>query len=265
MSKAINITQEMIEETLNEFREMLAKGRIQNGTISFSKSIGKNDKKTTLYFTEMAYLKMMMLVWTSDKEVGWHGLAYKKNGEYIITDILVYPQKVTGATVESDDDRYPEWLVKLDDDTFKALNMQGHSHVNMGVTPSQTDENDQKMILTQKLKDDSFYIFMIINKKGEKTIRIYDLEDNALYETADVSVKLIKDGTGIMDFLDEAEDLVQEKKYTPVKVTNPPAETQKKYTYGNKNGSSSWGYDDDDDYSAYYWRNYYGKGSGYYD
>lgn len=35
-----------------------------------------------------------------------------------------------------------------------------------------------------------FYIFMIWNKRGEKTVKIYDLRENILFETADVTVTM---------------------------------------------------------------------------
>lgn len=253
MSRVINLTPEMLESVRKEFDEMMSTGRFANGVISFSRNIGKNDKKTTLFFSEMAYLKMMSLVWTTDKEIGWNGIVYKTENGYYCTDILVYPQLVTQTTVESDDEKIHEWLIGIDDDTFRNMNMHGHSHVNMGVTPSGTDENDQKMILTQKLKDDSFYVFIIVNKKGDKNIRIYDLADNILYENGDVAVKLVEDGTGIIDFISESEAAVREKKYTPAKT---------KYTYGTKASApaTTYGYDDDEDWYRYGWRGNYAYG-----
>ena len=44
--------------------------------------------------------------------------------------------------------------------------MHGHSHVNMGTSPSATDTKLQEDHLAQ-LQDNDFYIFLIVNKKRE--------------------------------------------------------------------------------------------------
>ena len=68
----------------------------------------QNIIEPTVYITSNAYIKMRMLVDKTDKEVGWYGIVKEMPGleaTYVIEDIVVYPQKVTGATVEQDDDR----------------------------------------------------------------------------------------------------------------------------------------------------------------
>lgn len=133
--------------------------------------------------------------------------------EYYITDILVYPQKVTGATVNTDQEKYEMWLMQHEDEVFNNIRMQGHSHVNMGTTPSGVDETHQAKILEQ-LEDDMFYIFLIWNKSNSKFIKIYDLKKNILFETTDVSVEVLDDGSGIDEFLVDAKKLVEDKPTT---------------------------------------------------
>jgi hypothetical protein len=48
----------------------------------------------------------------------------------------------------------------------------------MGVTPSGTDENFYHELLKHV---DDFYIIMIANKKGEMTLRLYDIPNNLLF------------------------------------------------------------------------------------
>jgi hypothetical protein len=78
--------------------------------------------------------------------------------------------------------------MKLDDDTFSSLRMQGHSHVNMSVSPSPQDLTDQATTLDQMGSGCKFYIFMVWNKRLERDARIYDLEENLLYESGDVDI-----------------------------------------------------------------------------
>lgn len=218
MSKIIKMTSENLAEIRKDFEEALKGVKLSDGKISFTKTFVNIQRKATLYFTEIAWLKMMTLVREFDKEVAWHGIAKRGNkpeeDSYIISDILVYPQEVTGATVNTDQEKYQMWLMNHDDEVFNNIRMQGHSHVNMGTTPSSVDTSLYDRILEQ-LDDDMFYIFLIWNKRNEKTIKIYDLAKNVLFETSDVTVEILDDGTGIEHFLKDAKEMVQDKKYTP--------------------------------------------------
>ena len=217
MAKIIKLTPECLEGIKKEFAENLTKIKLSDGKFSFTKSFESVKRNATIYFKEIAWLKMQSLIREIDKEVGWHGLAYRgtdpEKDEYIITDILVYPQEVTSATVTTDQEKYQTWLMSHEDEVFNNIRMQGHSHVNMGVTPSGVDNTLYEKILEQ-LEDDMFYIFMIWNKRGEKTIKIYDMAKNILFETSDCTVKVVEDETGIEKFLRESKQMVTERVYT---------------------------------------------------
>ena len=218
MAKIIKITPECMDEIRKDFEDALSSAKLSDGKINFTKTFGNVKRDATVYFTELAWLKMQTLIREFDKEVAWHGLAYRgddpEKDEYYIKDILVYPQEVAAATVNTDQEKYQMWLMNHEDDVFNNIRMQGHSHVNMGVTPSSVDTSLYDRILEQ-LDDTMFYIFLIYNKRGEKTYKIYDLAKNVLFETSDVTVKILDDGTGIEKFLQEAKTMVKDKTYTP--------------------------------------------------
>lgn len=218
MSKYIKLTPECIEECKKEFAQTLASGKFADGKVNFTKTLGTLDRKATIYFSEVAWLKMQTLIREFDKEVAWHGLAYRgedpSKDEYYITDILVYPQEVTGATVTTDQTQYQTWLMQHEDDVFNNIRMQGHSHVNMATNPSAVDTSLYERLLDQ-LDDTMFYIFMIWNKRKDKTIKIYDLAKNVLFETLDVAVEVMADESGIEKFLADAKDMVKAKVVTP--------------------------------------------------
>lgn len=207
----------MIEDLCKDFRDSLTSSKMSDGKVTYTKSFQNYDEKATLYFTETAWIKMATLVSEFDKEVAWHGVAKrgddKSKNEYIVSDIMVYPQEVTGSTVNTDQTKYQNWLYSFDDNTFNNIRFQGHSHVNMGTTPSAVDLTHQNSILEQ-LNDDMFYIFIIINKKHDKTIKIYDLAKNMLFETKDVTIQFIDDGLGLREFISEAKSMVTEKTYS---------------------------------------------------
>lgn len=245
MSKIIKLTPEHIEECMSEFRKDLTTSKWADGKINFSKTIGTISRKAKIFFTEEAWMKMQALVRKFEKEVAWHGVAFRgedaEKDEYIIKDILVYPQKVTGASVEMDTEEYAKWIEEnIEDERFFDIRMQGHSHVNMGVTPSSVDLAHQEEILYQ-LSDKMFYIFMIWNKKGDRNIKIYDLAKNVLFETTDIDVEVLNDGYGIDSFIKEAEEQVKDRvttgyhryqggAYTPVStvINTDKKESEKK-------------------------------------
>lgn len=195
MSKLIKLTDENKSEIRKEFDQILTELKLSDGKIQYTKVIGSIDRKAKVFFAEAAWYKMQALIDGYDKEVGWHGIAFRHDDlsvdQYYISDIMVYPQEVTGATVTTDQEKYQSWLMNHDDDVFNSIRMQGHSHVNMAVSPSSVDTSLYDRILSQ-LTDDMFYIFMIWNKKGDKTIKIYDLKKNILFDTADCEVEIIK-------------------------------------------------------------------------
>lgn len=165
-----------------------------------------------LYYTKEARDKTLWLLENFDSEVAWHGVA-KRYGEdeenYIIEDIVVYPQTVSGATVEMDENEYAKWLMENDEDErFSNLRMQGHSHVNMGVFPSGTDQDHREKI-KQMLKPDGFYIFAILNKKLDLECTIYDKDKIETFHTEEIEPVLIVDepSTG---FIEDAKAKVKE-------------------------------------------------------
>lgn len=217
MSKLIKATEETIAAARAKFEEAVKLMKSDNGKLTFTLDMGAVDRKATLYFTELAWLKMTGLVSDFSSEVGWHGVARRgddpEKDEYIVSDIMVYPQEVTGATVTTDQTEYNQWLFSFDNDVFNHIRFQGHSHVNMGVTPSGTDLSLYSRILDM-LGPRDFYIFLIINKSGQMTIKIYDMAKNILFETNDVEVRPFSKEIGLMDFIKQAKEIVKTKAYT---------------------------------------------------
>lgn len=211
MARPIKITEEMAAMIQAEFMNSLTGGKMFDGTIKFTKTLSydKDGGKAYITFTVPAFAKMQMLIQSFDSEVAWHGVATREEGRpnsFIITDILVYPQIVAGATVNTDQEQYQTWLYSFDDEVFNNIRMQGHSHVNFSTSPSVVDTEHQGKILEQ-LDDDMFYIFMIWNKKLEHTLKIYDLQNNVLYENKDIVVHIGSDGLDLVAFVDNARKL----------------------------------------------------------
>lgn len=217
----IELTDELKQNALKTFQEKLNEGRFSDTKISFTFDLKNDEKlkeedKVILNITATAWLKMWALVQTENKEIGWHGLVTRESEKkFKITDILMYPQVTTAATVVTDDVEYGNWLHKeISDDDINHLRFHGHSHVNMATSPSGVDTTWYNQILQGLFKDD-FYIFMILNKREDYFIELYDLKTNTIYEKKDITINVLLENE---DYLDIWVDL-QKDKY--LKVPEP--------------------------------------------
>lgn len=186
----------------------------------------QNEPKAKLFITAAAYAKMMLYVRDTDTEIAWHGTALRTTAnttqltaEFLIKDVFLYPQLVTGATVDTDQEKYNQWVTELDDETFNDMRFQGHSHVNMGVSPSGVDTAYYDSILnTLKIEQpDSFYIFTIMNKRGEMYLVIYDLAKNIVYAKEDIEIHIFEGNVDILRQISEQKTQFCEKN-TPIRA-----------------------------------------------
>ena len=178
----------------------------------------KQLEEPKVYITAEAYVKLRKLVDDTTTEIGWYGTVTKMPGfesVFVIDDILVYPQTVTGATCVQDDDRVFEFELNLSTDQVNRKRFHGHSHVNMGVTPSGVDEQFYQDILTQV---DDYFIVMITNKSGAYYTRFYDMQNNILYTGIPVQV-MLDNGIALEHWYDAAtQNNIKEHTYTaPIK------------------------------------------------
>lgn len=257
MAKRITVGAEEIKELREEFEKKLASIKAADGKFKFEKDLGKIDKKAEVVFDGDTFAKMKTLIACTDKEVGWHCLARKvePNEEYAsryeVYGIMVYPQEVTGSTVNTNKEEFDMWLYQRPDEEFNNIRFHGHSHVDMTASPSSVDKTMYEDWLgdLQKGMPNQFYIFSIWNRKGDCWMNIYDLEDNVLYESKDVDVKWRPDG--LMEFISDAEDMV--------KVSKPKPVTAKQTNYGGVTYVDHRGYPTYEPYGGY---GYYGVGTG---
>lgn len=242
MSRKIKLTEEDINELVNNFKASLTGMRFDSDKITYTADTKlKEQKKIKVFFTPEAYCKMTTLIKGCEKEIAWHGTVEQtEDGNYIITDILMYPQEITGATVTSNDEKYPMWLMQQPDEVFNKIRFQGHSHVNFGATPSATDLTLYNNML-QTLSNEDFYIFMIMNKKAETWIQIYNLAENVIYENNDIEVAvLLNNKTSMEWFGEQCRDNIVERKVTYT-VDSKDLTSKRKGT--SKLGDDSWKWD----------------------
>jgi hypothetical protein len=232
--KQISMPEELVDKLIEEFKQEITNLKTNQGKISFERNfkdimpeLEENIKKPIIYFSTDAWLKMNSLVQSSDKELAWQATVDKRKFKdredtddffYYIDQVFVYPQEVTPTFVATDEVEYAEWSLKLSDEVFNKLRFQGHSHVNMATSPSGTDQNTYQNFLDQ-LEEDDFYIFMILNKRGEFTIFVYDFEQNIIFETKDCKVDVLTRTGSLNRWLEENKKQIKTK--APTYPTTP--------------------------------------------
>lgn len=246
--KPIKVTQQTKDELLKKFMEELSNTRPGIATDSFTfKLTSPIDKEKVtvpeLYMTAEAWAKMKIIVECSSEEVAWHGTVEKYDShKYLISDVELYPQTVTGVTVVTDDEKYATWCAKMPAAKMNKIRFQGHSHVNMGTTPSGTDTTYYDQLL-QIIPDDDFYIFCIYNKRGDSTWIVYDMAQNIVFEDKDLKHPKLVDKKGNVlaeQIKTDIEKYVEKPKTT---CTNPNTGMVTHYfnneRYNSKNGANA--------------------------
>jgi hypothetical protein len=129
-----------------------------------------------IYFTEDAMRDQGAIVALAKEEVSWFGVVdIDADGDFIIGELFVPEQDVSGASADVEE----EGMVKMAEeilqhengvDKFNKLRFFCHSHVNMGTTPSATDEKQAEDFSKQC---DDFLIRGICNKSGRMELTLY--------------------------------------------------------------------------------------------
>lgn len=161
-----------------------------------------------------AFMKMQTLVMGYDKEVGWYGTA--KNigeNEYRIEDILIFPQYTSSCFIDDENGDPLEstrWLESLSDDEYNNRRFHGHSHVNMTVSPSGTDNAFFKRFSDSNSAVGSFTIDLIINKSMQMHWWVMT-EDGTEYKNKDINVMLeIEEGVTNIEYYESTKAYVKD-------------------------------------------------------
>jgi hypothetical protein len=154
-----------------------------------------------VYYTPRAHLKMQHLVRKCSKEVGWMCMVKEvATRVYVIYEILIPEQTVTAVET----DITATGMAGLTDEMLDVLEENAgmyawfHSHVNMGVSPSNQDEEQ----VAEFLEGQKVFIRGIVNKHGASKVDVYYPELGIAFNCVETDVLwdvLDKDDMALMD------------------------------------------------------------------
>lgn len=156
----------------NKVVDFKANSLVSKISLLFSKKM----ESPTVWTSAKAYHKINLAIATCTKEVGWFGLVDIVEGGYLITDIFVPKQDVLPTETDIKPEDIAELALAVDDP--EKLIYWGHSHVNMGVSPSAQDE----LQTLEYLEHADIFIRGIYNKKGENKVDVFDVEQGVVHE-----------------------------------------------------------------------------------
>lgn len=218
-----------------------------------------------IYISLLAHNKMSEFMKQNDKEVGWLGKVTKSGKAYSIEDVYLFEQEVHATTTEITTEGLNNFAMELMStpdgmEVWNDIKLWGHSHVNMGTTPSGQDETQMKLF---EEGENDFFIRLIGNKKGDLRIDLFNYEEGIIYEELPYQIYMTENKLNAITKLREEIAKMEEQIDIITKLTQPEidaitAEIKAKVknkvtvvnTYGGYNSYANSGYG-------------YGSGYGY--
>lgn len=167
-------------------------------------------------FTEQTLAKFKGYVDNCTLEIGWLALVkIDAQGRYIVYDTLLPHQNVSAVTtdlMESGLQEVGEELLATRPDEFNNVRCWCHSHVNMQVCPSGTDEST----FEQFYENCDYFIRVICNKKGDMRVDFVDLEKEIRFDNINWYILLSKEtetlNKSIEIYQQQIDDIVEKNK-----------------------------------------------------
>lgn len=199
-----------------------------------------------------AFKKMQCYIDLCSKEIGWLGTAYKEGDIITIKDVFLFDQEVHATTCELTPGGIADFVTNLymtmdADDAMEISNnltCWGHSHVNMGVSPSGQDDRQLRSFSDS---GHEWFLRVIGNKRGEFEYTYMDYINGIEIKDLDWQVKIpgLELDSIKTEVKSEIDVKVKEKKYE-FYPTGPVVSTR--YSGYNNNLDSLF---DEDFFSSY--------------
>lgn len=171
-----------------------------------------------IMFNPDALIKMQLFIENCTDEIGWLGTAYKEKDCIFVDDMYLFEQEVHSTTTEITPEGladFAEALLKQENgfEIWNNIKVWGHSHVNMGVSPSGQD-NQQMEKFVEGGHD--WFIRIIANKKGDIKVDLYEYKLGITYINLPWDVAISKDEEDVIKQINMLEKLLKELRKTEV-------------------------------------------------
>ncbi len=139
-----------------------------------------------IQITQLALLKVFIVLSTIEMEVGWLGTAKRDGDNITIDDIFLFEQDVSYGHTEISTDSMANVMQEVlqrpgGEEIFNNIRFWGHSHGNGGTDPSHQD--NQTMKTFEKFGAD-FFLRGIFNRVGGASFSLFDWQNNVAFHNA---------------------------------------------------------------------------------
>ena len=170
----------------------------------------EDEKPPMVCFTEQVLAKFKGYVDNCSLEIGWLALVrIDAQGRYIVYDTILPHQNVSAVTtdlMESGLQEVGEEILKTRPDEFNNVRCWCHSHVNMQVCPSGTDDKT----FEQFYENCEYFIRVICNKKGDMRVDFVDLEKEIRYDNINWYILLSKETEALNNSIEKYQKEIDE-------------------------------------------------------
>jgi len=137
--------------------------------------------------SKLAIQKMYLYVKIGQKEVGWMGTLFDERedkNEFFLKDVYLATQNVSAVTTHLTPDGVGDLMTELVThpdamDICNNLKFWGHSHVNMGISPSRQDEDTVEEL---RGEESGYFLRGIFNKQGKIGFSLFLYDENAMID-----------------------------------------------------------------------------------
>lgn len=195
-------------------------------------------------FSPLAWAKTWILVEECAKEVGWFGEVEElPDNMYCVTDIHIPSQQVTHTETDIDAAGLGELAEEIGLDRAIKLLFWGHSHANMGVTPSGTDVTTALSFTEYQI---DYLACGIFNKARKMRLDLYHFNNGIIFKDLNGSIYTPEHEELRESLQAEIKDKVEEVRYVPAQSFAQHGGVQPRgtvysnnYNWNRRNGQSS--------------------------
>lgn len=143
----------------------------------------------TIRFTSSVLCDFKALCDSVSGEIGWLAFADRdvENNSVLVYDVVLPKQEVSAVTTDLDEESLQDIAFSIMADRpeeFDNVRCWCHSHVNMQVNPSGTDDET----FEQFYKDNDYFLRVICNKKGDMRVDFVDVKEQIKYDNCDFEI-----------------------------------------------------------------------------